>query len=251
MAPQARKKTKKAADVEPTEQEPQIDTEPVVMQLPLSKKRVDQLLKGEETKNTPLPDPVPYSPEAQQFTLFDTNESVAAATTASAHHHDLTCYWCCHKIHHTEYGMPIRFDAFHNNFTMYGSFCSLECAAAYNFSMHTGCDRVWEIHSWIQLLGQKYGFELPIRPSPSRYLLKMFNGPLTIEEFRSAHKSMARTYTVNIPPLIHVSNCVESVNTSYLEKNPQHAVVKKKIAAASTKPTIDQKMNLFVVEETT
>lgn len=246
MPSQPRKKTKKPAEAAPEVTEDAVAEEPVVMQLPLSKKRVDQLLKGEETKNTPQPDPVPYSPDAQQFTLFDTQESTPLVTPTTSHH-DLTCYWCCHKIHHTEYGMPIRYDAFHKNFTMHGSFCSLECAAAYNFSVHTGCDRVWEIHSWIQLLGQKYGFQLPIRPSPSRYLLKMFNGPLTIEEFRSVHKTFARTYTVNIPPLIHVSNCIDCVNTSFLEKQTTGASVKKKSAAARV--NIDQKMNLFVVED--
>lgn len=221
--------------------------EPVVMQLGISKKRVDHLIRGEESKTTPLPDPVPYSPESQ-FTAFENPEMYAVLPQTSCCHHDLTCFWCCHKINHIEYGMPIRYDAFHNNFSVFGSFCSLECAAAYNFAVHSGCDRVWEIHSWIQLLGQKYGFELPIRPSPSKYLLKMFNGPMSIDDFRAAHKTLTRTYTVNIPPLIHIANSVECVNTSFLDKVAGTSVSSKKKAVVKA----DQKMNLFVVQgETT
>lgn len=229
--------------------------EPVVLQLSISKKRVDQLLKAEENKTVQHPDPVPYTPDLQFSSAFASQDaappstlhtngaegSLATAYPRICSHHDLTCYWCCHKITHLEHGMPIRYDIFHNSFSVFGSFCSLECAAAYNFSVHSGCDRVWEIHSWIQLLGQMYGYNLPIRPAPSRYLLKMFNGPLSIEEFRECHKTLTHTYTANIPPLIHITNSMECVNTSFLDKDP--------VKRTEPRKRSEQKMNLFVVEE--
>jgi hypothetical protein len=112
--------------------------------------------------------------------------------------------------------MPIQYDSVHNSFTLYGCFCSLECAAAHNFSMHMGCDRAWEIHSWIQLLARRYGYSGRVRPAPSKFLLKLFNGSLTIEEFRAAHKDLTRTYVMNIPPFIHVASQMEVLNTSFI-----------------------------------
>ena len=117
-----------------------------------------------------------------------------------------------------------------------------------------GCDRAWEIHSWIQLLGKKYGFKGPIRPAPSRYLLKMFHGPLTIEEFRKVHTNLIQTYVLNIPPFIHVSSQMESINTSFLDKekpnreNTNVSTIKRK-SVLTAKGELEQKMNLAFINE--
>lgn len=235
MAPSSRKKEKAAAEPPPALQ---VNIEPVVLQLSLPTHRLEHLLKGEDCKNAPLSDPLPYVPDKS----FSNDSTLLSKNDQEENHRDLACFWCCHKIDSAEYGMPIRYDAIHGNFTSYGSFCSFECAAAYNVSVNTGCDRVWEIHSWIQLLAQRYGFALPIRPAPSRYVLKMFNGPMSIEEFRQAHKMLDRTYVANIPPLIHVTSYMDCVNTSFLDPKPTPVVKKKK-------STIDQKMNLYIDAE--
>jgi len=133
-------------------------------------------------------------------------------------HTNTCCYWCCHKIEQTLYGMPIKYDTLNDTYLMYGSFCSLQCANAYNFSVHCGSDLVWEINSWIQMLGKRYGILNSIRPAPSRYLLKMFNGDLSIEDFRKAHTNNEKTYILNIPPMISVTTNIEILNTSYLSK---------------------------------
>jgi hypothetical protein len=59
----------------------------------------------------------------------------------------------------------------------------------WHFSSYNGSDKVWEINSLIQMMSKKYGFTEYVRPAPSKYLLKMFNGNLTIEEFRALHKN--------------------------------------------------------------
>ena len=187
--------------------------------------------------------------------------------TKTTHHRDTKCYWCCHNIIDTAYGMPVRYDVFHNSFAVFGSFCSLECAAAYNYSIHMGSNKVWEIHSWIQLLGKKYGLNTPIRPAPSRYLLSMFNGPLEINEFRNAHKGLAQTYVMNIPPFVHINSQMELINTSVLDKerdnhkqpqshtkdtdnvdgieNTKEVVGIKSYIKTDRTSTLEQKMNLM------
>jgi len=138
----------------------------------------------------------------------------AASATGSVKKQHI-CFHCCHEIGHMCFGMPTRYDGHTETFTTYGNFCSLECAAAFNFSTHMGSDRAWEIHSWIQMLGRRYGFSEPIRPAPARYLLEMFDGPLTIEQFRRAHATQTRTLVLNIPPMISLPSQLESINTSY------------------------------------
>jgi hypothetical protein len=191
------------------------------------------------TYNPQITEPTPYEPYnrfisendyidaeclhadgiANESAFSSKYEKVNSCNVTSKTHHEILCFWCCHNMIDTEYGMPIRYDAFHKSFTTFGSFCSLECASAYNYSAHMGCNRVWEINSWIQILGIRYGMKCPIRPAPSRYLLRMFNGTLDINEFRNAHKSQAQTYVMNIPPFVHINSQLELINTSFLEKD--------------------------------
>jgi hypothetical protein len=286
--PVTKKKGKKNIDVKTDVNETQ--TDPIVLQLSISNNRMNELIETENLQNilkySPnIVDPQPYIPNDYFISsndIIETNNNVSSSTnkdtTAQQHHmctnkeeqknivshHDTNCYWCCHPIIDIEYGMPIRYDVFHNNFTTYGSFCSLQCAAAYNYSVNMGCDKAWEIHSWIQLIGKKYGFKGPIRPAPSRYLLKMFHGPLTIEEFRKAHTNLIQTYMLNIPPFIHVSSQMELINTSFLDKeksntlyknefksdNHIHSTTKTKkiIQPIQPKGELEQKMNLAFVQ---
>jgi hypothetical protein len=260
-----KKKTKKDAEPSPTT----IPTpEPVVLQLPISSSRLDELINSQDMSNIleynpTLTEPTPYTPANTFISAHDllhadpmdasTSDAPAATVTSDADTgtscegavHSPMCFWCCHPLQHTEFGMPIRYDVFHKNFTLYGTFCSLECAAAYNYATHMGSDRVWEIHSWIQMLAHRYGYATPIRPAPSRYLLKMFNGPLSIEEFRSSHKGLARTHVMNIPPFIHVSSQIETLNTSFLDKSvPEKCVkpTKKKATILLDKQSIESKL---------
>ena len=259
----AKRKTKKT---EEAVQEPLVAEEPIVLQLPIAPTRLDVLIDGQDFKtileyNPNIVDPQPYMPVNNFCSSHDTvdgcdgNDAVCGKATATqegcvtetgtSQNGECAnacadgmvnvptkcnnCYWCCHPIVHSEYGMPIRYDVLHKSFTMFGTFCSLECAAAYNYSVHMGSDRVWEIHSWIQMLARRYGFDGIVRPAPSRYLLQMFNGPLNIDEFRSFHKGLARTCVMNIPPFIHVVSQMEVLNTSFLEpKEAKAKSVKKK-----------------------
>jgi hypothetical protein len=77
------------------------------------------------------------------------------------------------------------------------------------------------------MLAKRYGFSNIIRPAPSRYLLKMFGGNLSIEEFREAHLKTDKTYILNIPPMISINTSSEILNTSYLAKLSENKKNKK------------------------
>lgn len=212
-------------------------TENVILQLPIPPSRLDELMDmsnmhGVLEYNPTLTEPQPYEPadafvcendvvdtveKAPEVTDNKNNEVSRADETPHDNFNKSTCYWCCHPITHMQFGMPVRYDVHFKNFTMFGTFCSLECAAAFNYSEHMGSDRLWEIHSWIQMLAHRYGYTEHVRPAPSRFLLKMFGGPLSIEEFRASHKGLSHTLCMNIPPFIHVNSQMEVLNTSFLE----------------------------------
>ena len=206
-------------------------TEHILLKLPIPDARIDELLHTEDMQmvleyNPNISEPIPYDSDniyeciggatTESETVLKTE---TVPQTAAAQPCKEACFWCCHPIEHRSYGMPIRYDAYSKAFTLYGSFCSLQCASAHNFLVNPGSDRAWEIQSWIQMLGHRYGFAETIRPAPSRFLLNMFGGPMTIEEFRASHKNTSKTYTLNIPPIISVTAQSECINTSYIGKS--------------------------------
>lgn len=288
-----RKVAKKEEVVEPPKPE-----EHIVVQLPIQMDRIHTIMEETNEFMNPLEycpnilDPEPYAPTNQFISHHDSipnsnypglqevvdHKTLEEKTKQEEHAmKDLPkllkncCYWCCHPIGAKEFGMPIKYDTVHKTFTTFGSFCSLECVTAHNYSHHMGSDRMWEVHSWIQWMAQKMGYETPIRPAPNRFLLKMFNGPLEIDEFRELHKSYLKTFVMNMPPLIHVQGQMETINTSYLNQKtgggdghrlgsgvsgvmvghhitevPEKVKLSRKKAVMDMKKTLDAKMNLTI-----
>lgn len=199
----------------------------IILQLPISNQRITNLISNMNENNNKIDTlksvneiPIPY--ECNNYFMNDTENLINKDNTLlysnNNHNTNTCCYWCCHPIDSTLYGMPYNYDSINDTYLLLGSFCSLQCANAYNFSIHCGSDKVWEINSWIQMLGKRYGIYNQIRPAPSRYLLKMFNGHMDIESFRKAHLNNDKTYILNIPPMISIVPNSEIINTSYLMK---------------------------------
>jgi hypothetical protein len=199
-----------------------IENEDVILQLPITDVQIAQINNNDSDNFIPEP----YEPNCYYINENNTfgniqdnnvNDDFINTDITNTLKSDNNCYWCCHPITHRIYGMPYKYNTITDTYTLYGNFCSLNCANAYNFSVHCGSDKVWEINSLIQMLSKHYGYTQPIRPSPSRYLLKIFNGPLTIEEFRNAHMTNDKTHLLNLPPMISMTFNYEVLNTSYLK----------------------------------
>lgn len=264
--------TKKRKNSKKEEIPVQTDHNPVIIQLPLQLETIQHLIEAD-----PIIQPLEYTPNIMEpepylatncfISINDTLQYIdevkpqqniehVEKETKTMEPYKNCCYWCCHPIEVKEFGMPIKYDAYYKTFTTFGHFCSLECVAAHNFASHNGSDRMWEIHSWIQMIAQQIGFEVPIRPAPSRFLLKMFNGPLDINDFRLLHKSPLRTYIMNMPPMIHVLSQMEILNTSFVsnknnitttENTHDHkSRISRKRAVVDIKKALDSKMNLTI-----
>jgi hypothetical protein len=198
------------------------ENDDIVLQLPISQIKINLIINNEKNNNKII-EPTPY-----ENNCYFTNDAENISCENEYYHnnninnHDIKnkscCYWCCHSIDNSIFGMPYNYDTINDTFYILGSFCSLNCANAYNFSVNSGSDKVWEVNSWIQMLARRYGFKNVIRPAPSRYLLEMFGGNLNIEDFRKSHLDETKTYVLNIPPMISINTTSEIINTSYLSK---------------------------------
>ncbi len=115
----------------------------------------------------------------------DLLKSILEKVSADRYTPQTACFWCCHAFSWTPCLLPKSYDAYKNLYSCEGNFCSPECALSYSYND----SKTFESTKWLQhaLLGSLYS-ELyktkTLSPAPPRSLLRLFGGPLDIEQFR-------------------------------------------------------------------
>jgi len=121
------------------------------------------------------------------------------------------CQWCCCKFDSSPISLPMS--NINNKFYVTGCFCSFNCTMAYNFDKNY--TNKWEYSALLHLLYKKiYNKYVKIIPSPPKELLKIFGGPLTIEEYRENLFTNDYTYSVIYPPIISIIPAVEEITNT-------------------------------------
>lgn len=124
----------------------------------------------------------------------------------------ILCYWCCHSFDGKPFGIPVKY--INNVFSVYGCFCSLECACAYNFKTQLCVDEMWERYNLLNLFYRKISNDNTcIIPAPDRLVLKIFGGYFSIEEFREYTKS-GKMINIVFPPMSVLIQQIEEINQS-------------------------------------
>jgi len=114
---------------------------------------------------------------------------------------DIACFWCCHTFNTRPVVLPIRDTGEYLEVT--GNFCCPECAVSHLFDMRQDSHTRWE---QLSLLYRVYGEACggKIHPAPSRNVLKLFGGNLTINEYRQLIRSHTVRIDVHLPPMVSI-----------------------------------------------
>jgi hypothetical protein len=134
------------------------------------------------------------------------------------------CFWCtytfenptiyipksCVKVEHqpsvkVEHQPSVKVDESPGKYSVYGCFCSPECAVSYLMSENIDTSVKFERYALLNSLYSKiYNYTEVIKPAPDpHYLLEKFYGKLTIQEYRSSFKK-DRLFLVLNKPLTHI-----------------------------------------------
>jgi hypothetical protein len=126
----------------------------------------------------------------------DTNEVKTIPLTS-----DAACFWCCHTFNNRPVVLPIRDTGEYLQVT--GNFCCPECASAYLFDMRQDSHTRWE---QLALLYRVYGemCQGKIHPAPSRNVLKLFGGNLSIQDYRNLIRSYKVRVDIHLPPMVSI-----------------------------------------------
>jgi hypothetical protein len=169
----------------------------------------------------------------------------------------IACYWCCHQFNTVPFGIPVKYC--NEKFHVFGCFCSLECAAAYNFDSLESTDEVWERYNLLNLLSRRLGYKPLVKAAPNKLALKMFGGHLDIETFRQNFESK-KILSINFPPMMTITQQIEEVNECDISSeyrfipldNDRINRYKEKLTLKRSKPltnykhTLDHMMNLKI-----
>jgi hypothetical protein len=131
----------------------------------------------------------------------------------------ICCYWCCHRFDNAPFGIPVNYQNEH--FNVYGCFCSLECASAYNFKANDSADQMWERYNLINMLSRKINFGNLVKPAPDRIALKIFGGYLEIDKFRESFKTN-KILNINFPPMSSLTQQIEEINDYELNNDSKY-----------------------------
>jgi hypothetical protein len=114
---------------------------------------------------------------------------------------DAACFWCCHSFTNRPVVLPTRDTGEYLQVT--GNFCSPECASAYLFDIRQDYHTRWE---QLSLLYRVYGESCngKIHPAPSRTILKLFGGNLSIQEYRGLIRSHKVRVDIHLPPMVSI-----------------------------------------------
>ena len=147
------------------------------------------------------------------FHKSDVFQNIGAGTRRSC------CFWDTCEFDTPPIYIP-KCIAANGGYTVYGCFCSPECALAY--LMNEGVDTSVKFER-CQMLNSMYGrllnYEKSIKPAPNpQYILSKFYGNLSIQEYRKLFKSEQIIYVVN-KPLTHILPEMYEDNNDFLLNN--------------------------------
>ena len=120
---------------------------------------------------------------------------------------DVACFWCCHTFTNRPVVLPLRDQG--EYLYVFGNFCCPECAMAHLFDSRQDSHTRWE---QLALLYRIYGESCnnKIYPAPSKNILKLFGGALSIDEYRNMLRSQKVRVDVHLPPMVSLLSTMDT-----------------------------------------
>ena len=135
-------------------------------------------------------------------------KEILSRTKCPSYSNMTACFWCCHPFGWKPSVLPISYDAYENMYACEGYFCSPECGLAYLYAEPNLSDITrWTRQTLLNDLYRKLYTTRELVPAPPRASLRLFGGPLSIDQFREQTSFSEEMISVQLPPLrLHLPN---------------------------------------------
>ena len=232
--------------------EVEVDDAPIIFRLKVNDEASEQVI--------PIGDVVSYSDiltsveSSKVSERFNTTvlKKILENVVAESYSEHTACFWCCSAFDWVATVLPISYDVYKNNYTCEGHFCSPECALAHLYADVSVSDSVrWNRHALLYNLYRELYIDKDLSPAPSRSILRMFGGPLDIQQFREYTSGSNDIVICELPPIrmlfpsMNVQGPLRdikryvSLSTEAVEKASEHLRLKRSKTMNTSVPTLD------------
>lgn len=237
---------------------------PVVFFLRISEQNEDQILPaGTEVAYTEIIRPTSTSyaeilrtVESSVSMNSEMLKGILDKTNHTEYPQDTSCFWCCHSFEWTPCVLPVSYDAYKNIYSCEGHFCSPECALAYLYKESSTESTKWNRHSLLRHMYSTLYSTKDLSPAPPRTLLRMFGGPLDIEQYRTYTMKVNDIIASELPPIrlvfptMNIQGPIRdikkyvSLSTDVVEKASEQLRLKRSKPVHANIPTIDMVLRM-------
>jgi len=135
---------------------------------------------------------------------------------------EIACFWCAHGFSWQPCIIPEREEK--GVYRVYGNFCSPCCAMAYllteSLDTHVRWERIALLH---RLYGNNYSSGR-IFPSPARESLKLFGGPMPIEQYRATIGAGKVRIDLQTPPMVSILGSIDTKPIDFYDSSMKHTI---------------------------
>jgi hypothetical protein len=184
----------------------QVQDAPVVFSLRLPIEENTPIpAEGGSTSYSDILSAVETSRVGERFNT-DTMKEILTRVKSPTYGSTTACFWCCSPFGWKACVLPVSYDAYENMYACEGHFCSPECALAFLYNDNHLSDTVrWTRHCLLADMYRSMYMQKDLTPAPPRSTLRLFGGPLDIEQYREYLGSSDDIVSVALPPLrLHV-----------------------------------------------
>lgn len=163
---------------------PAVDESPVVFFLKITEDDESRIIPAGDTTSYADILNTEFSNNTEKFNT-DLLKTILLKVRVERYSPQTACFWCCHNFDWVSSVLPLSYDVYNNIYSCEGNFCSPECALAYNYSDNKISDSTkWNRHALLGHLYAELYSSRDLSPAPPRSLLRLFGGPLDIQQYR-------------------------------------------------------------------
>lgn len=186
-----------------------------IVEIPILEKKEDTVVVVEKKESS---EPLPMFTKAELMIQYRELTGVQKIPEKT----DIGCFWCAHSFVNQPCIIPEREEK--GVYRVYGNFCCPECAASYLLHESVDPHVRWERMALLHRIYDPEG-RMRIFPSPARESLRLFGGPLSIEQYRATIREGKVRVDLHLPPMVSILGSIDTKPIDFFDSSIKNTLL--------------------------
>lgn len=188
---------------------------------------VEENEKVEKLDTTVIVEKQPDVESTEPMPMFTKSELMIQYREMSGSHRipektDIGCFWCAHSFENQPCIIPEREEK--GVYRVYGNFCCPECAASYLLHESVDPHVRWERMALLHRIYDPEG-KMRIFPAPARESLRLFGGPLSIQQYRATIREGKVRIDLHLPPMVSILGSIDTKPIDFFDSSIKNTLL--------------------------